>query len=131
MMAFKSIFFPMQGFWNLLIFLYDKAYLVRHSGAQKKSCYEAIRIILLYPPDAVEISIPASVMNEDRNSQEQELYTDPDEDRNVNVDSYGLRRTMTECVDTLTKPNYVKNCVDSIESPGGFVSHSVESSYRS
>lgn len=131
MMAFKSIFFPMQGFWNLLIFLYDKAYLVRHSGAERKSCCEAIRMILLYSPDAVEISIPASVMNEDRNSQEHEIYTDPDEDRNVNVDSYGLRRTMTECVNTLTKPNYVKNSVDSIESPGGFVSHSVESSYWS
>jgi hypothetical protein len=144
MMVLQSIFLPMQGFWNLLIFLYDKAWLVRHSGPINKSVWETVKTILLYPPDTPEISLPVSLMNmmnEDKDSRKQEISLDPDEarmhiagidinDTNDNVDSYRFRRT-AEFVDTSTNPKKSLNSNLSIDSPGGFVSFSVESSYRS
>ena len=31
--AIDSVLFPLQGFWNLLIFLYDKTFILRQSGS--------------------------------------------------------------------------------------------------
>ena len=85
----------------------------------KKSLCEAIKSILLSPPDALEITLPAYLMNEHtRNStsasHEQEAFpgADQDEDRmdtmvienklfdtiGRNIDSYGLVRRAAERV---------------------------------
>jgi hypothetical protein len=152
LMIFKSIFFPMQGFWNLIIFLYDKAYLVRHSGVEKKGYYEAFKTILFYPADALEISIPVSLMNDDRNYHvgPHEISDDQQEeppdlaikmpsyeiaviDPKVNIDTYGIRRAAQFKLDTPDNNDGAVNSSSnlSISTPGGFVSHSVESSFRS
>jgi hypothetical protein len=125
LMVFKSMFFPMQGFWNLLIFLYDKAYLVRNSGTEEKGFCEAFRTILLYPPDALEISIPVSLMNEISNDKPDVL------DPNVNIDNYGIRRAARHIADAPDNNDRAVNSNLSINTPGGFVSYSVESSFRS
>jgi len=82
-------------------------------------------------------------------SHEQEAFpgADQDEDRmdtmvienklfdtiGKNIDSYGLVRRAAERVNvTTTTPNNVLNSSNlSIDSPGGFVSYSVESGYSS
>jgi hypothetical protein len=48
--AVNAILFPIQGFWNLLIFLYDKSYLIRQSDGSI-SFLEAARQIILSPMD--------------------------------------------------------------------------------
>jgi hypothetical protein len=138
MMVLKSIFFPMQGFWNLLIFLYDKAWLVRHNGPIQKSVWETVKTILLYPPDTPEISLPASLMNEDRNILESDLHEARMylgetymNDVNANIHSYGLRRTMLFTDISMTRQNNAISSNPSIDSPGGFVSYSVGSSLLS
>lgn len=65
----KAILFPMQGFWNLFIFLYDKAYLVYQNDDRRHgSVWEAIKIILLDPDAASGIILPASLTNQNRSS---------------------------------------------------------------
>ena len=46
----ESVLFPLQGFWNLFIFLYDKAYLLRQSD-ESLSFSESIKKILSSPSD--------------------------------------------------------------------------------
>ena len=48
--AVNAILFPIQGFWNLLIFLYDKSYLIRQSDGSI-SFLEAARQIISSPMD--------------------------------------------------------------------------------
>jgi hypothetical protein len=47
----NAIFFPLQGFWNFFIFIYDKAYLVRHTDEECKTFWKAVKKILLRPDD--------------------------------------------------------------------------------
>jgi MFS family permease len=47
----NTILFPLQGFWNLLIFLYDKTYLIRH-GEGNISLWHATKMIIVSPSDA-------------------------------------------------------------------------------
>ena len=73
----KAILFPMQGFWNLLIFLYDKAYLVLQNDATHTSLWEAIKIILLDPDSASGIILPASFTNNgSRSNQDSRSHQD-------------------------------------------------------
>lgn len=48
--AVNCIVFPLQGFWNLVIFLYDKTYLVRQSY-QPICFWDSIKLILMSPMD--------------------------------------------------------------------------------
>ena len=58
--VFKALFFPMQGFWNLMIFIYDKAYLIyRDDGYQ--SYWKIVKIVLFHPDKAPEIILPDSL----------------------------------------------------------------------
>lgn len=56
-LVFKSILYPMQGFWNLIIIVYDKAYLV-HRNDRSIAIWRIIKDILFYPPQAHEIVLP-------------------------------------------------------------------------
>lgn len=51
--AVNSVLFPLQGFWNLMIFLYDKTYLVRKRDKSDTyiSFWMAIKRILASPSD--------------------------------------------------------------------------------
>ena len=53
--AINSVLFPLQGFWNLLIFLYDKTYLIRQrdegSNSTSISLWQAFKMILTSPSD--------------------------------------------------------------------------------
>ena len=53
--AINSVLFPLQGFWNLLIFLYDKTYLIRQrdrrSSSTRISLWQAFKQILASPSD--------------------------------------------------------------------------------
>jgi hypothetical protein len=46
--VFKAVFFPLQGFWNLIIFVYDKAYLV-YQSEQEKGYWNAIKTVVFHP----------------------------------------------------------------------------------
>ena len=51
--AINSVLFPLQGFWNLLIFLYDKTYLIRQheENGHDISFWMAFKQILTSPSD--------------------------------------------------------------------------------
>eukprot|EP00979_Chaetoceros_neogracilis_P017148 scaffold10180_cov304-Chaetoceros_neogracile.AAC.11 len=46
----RSVFFPLSGFWNLIIFLYDKVQLVILS-TNNKNVWQAIKTVVLSPAD--------------------------------------------------------------------------------
>ena len=60
--GFKSFLFPLQGFWNLIIFVYDKAYSA-HRNDRSMSLWSIIKGVLFYPPQAHEIILPSEFMN--------------------------------------------------------------------
>jgi hypothetical protein len=68
LLVMKSILFPMQGFWNLIIFVYDKSYLVHHS-VEKKTCFTIIKIVLFKPTEAPEIILPSRLLCENTEAQ--------------------------------------------------------------
>jgi hypothetical protein len=50
-----AVLFPLQGFWNMSIFIYDKAYLVRHSGSNESmTWWKAIHFVLYSPSEIPE-----------------------------------------------------------------------------
>jgi hypothetical protein len=55
--AVNSILFPLQGFWNLFIFLYDKTYLIRARNPNT-SFWAAVKMILFHPTD-----VPVLIMS--------------------------------------------------------------------
>ena len=61
-MVFRSILYPILGFWNLIIFIYDKAYLARQND-KSIAIWKIIRDILFYPPQALEIILPSGFRN--------------------------------------------------------------------
>ena len=48
--AVNCVLFPLQGFWNLSIFLYDKVYLIRQSKC-RTSFFQDVKQILVSPRD--------------------------------------------------------------------------------
>jgi hypothetical protein len=44
----KAVSLPLQGFWNMIIFVYDKAYLVRQVDPST-SWWQAVKDVFLYP----------------------------------------------------------------------------------
>jgi hypothetical protein len=54
--VFKIILFPMQGFWNLVIFAYDKVYNI-HQVNDSLTHWQAIKSLLLYPEEIPEITL--------------------------------------------------------------------------
>lgn len=69
---FKSIFFPMQGFWNLIIFIYDKAYLLRHDD-KCQGYWQRVKIVLFHPAKVLDIVLPDSLVIENKNSSQEEV----------------------------------------------------------
>lgn len=55
--AINSVLFPLQGFWNLLIFLYDKSYLIRQESCDNLSFWQAIMKIITAPTEIPVISL--------------------------------------------------------------------------
>jgi hypothetical protein len=47
----NSTFFPLQGFWNLLIFLYDKTYFIRQDKNNSSGYWQAVRKLISTPLD--------------------------------------------------------------------------------
>jgi hypothetical protein len=56
--ACNCVFFPLQGFWNLLIFLFDKTYFIQQrQRGEEVTFYKAIKTILSSPSDAPELIV--------------------------------------------------------------------------
>jgi hypothetical protein len=56
--ACNCVFFPLQGFWNLLIFLFDKTYFIQQrQRGEEVTFYKAIKAILSSPSDAPELIV--------------------------------------------------------------------------
>lgn len=69
----KSIFFPMQGLWNLIIFIYDKAYLL-YQDNEKRSYWQIVKIVLFNPDKVSDIVLPDSlVVIENKYSSREEV----------------------------------------------------------
>jgi hypothetical protein len=60
LLVFKSIFFPLQGFWNLIIFVYDKAYIINQSD-RYEGLWKTINIVMFHPYLIPEFIIPESL----------------------------------------------------------------------
>ena len=75
--AINCVLFPLQGFWNLLIFLYDKTYLIRQrdKNGNDTSFWMAFKQILASPFDAPTIEMSSiSIVKIERRDED-----DPDE----------------------------------------------------
>jgi hypothetical protein len=64
--VFRSFFFPMKGVWNLIIFVYDKSYLV-YRGDDYEGCWKTIKIVLFRPSHSTGIILPDSFHSNDEN----------------------------------------------------------------
>jgi len=69
----KTVLFPMQGLWNLIIFVFDKVFLVRHvNGNEDLWC--AIKGVFLSPEETpsiilTNIDIVSNISNQKRSDQ--------------------------------------------------------------
>ena len=54
--ALNAAFFPMQGFWNMIIFAYDKVYLVYQMN-ECDTYWNALKIVLLAPDQIRDLVI--------------------------------------------------------------------------
>ena len=158
LLVFKSIFFPLQGFWNLIIFVYDKAYMLYQSD-RYEGFWKTINIVMCRPYLIPEFDLPESLErpfeeNEvpDSRFEPKETTTDfdsipwapPSEDLDpVNYsegtsDSEEQRRDMTLEVDSIGLRRFSRiNIMDAqinnnsamdIESPNGSLGSSEGSS---
>jgi hypothetical protein len=94
-MVFRSILYPIQGFWNLIIIVYDKAYLA-HRNDRSIALWRIIRNILFYPPQAHEIILPSGFRNAnvtDGGNMEQAQHENVEEE--IEVTNVILRRRMS------------------------------------
>ena len=74
LLYFRVILFPIQGLWNLIIFVYDKAYLVYRNN-NDKGYWSAIKNVLVHPEEASPIIIlPTSLQN----SNDENIFDSPD-----------------------------------------------------
>lgn len=143
--AFNCILFPLQGFWNLIIFLYDKAYLVRQSY-EPISFWNSIRLILMFPTDVPKLvltNISTVVIQPRQQEFEKSLSKKSDNESNPHdghenpVDQnrmsehtisrknrYKIRRTGE--VEN-TRGEDISQSDTSIDSPVGFVGDSIKS----
>jgi hypothetical protein len=90
-----AVLFPLQGFWNVIIFVFDKAYLVRQSGASHEvsaTWWIAIKTVLRSPseiPPLVLTNIDAVQVlprpQEQEQEQESESESEPVEEMDSNV----------------------------------------------
>ena len=55
--AINSVLFPLQGLWNLLIFLYDKSYLIRQESQDSLSFWQATKKIATSPAEVPVFSV--------------------------------------------------------------------------
>ena len=109
-LVFKSILYPMQGFWNLIIIVYDKAYLVLHRNDRSIAIWKIIKDILFYPPQAHEIDLPSGFRNatvtDGANMVEQSQDENVEEE--IEVTNIILRRRM----DARSKERFDDTCID-------------------
>ncbi|GFH52518.1 hypothetical protein CTEN210_08994 [Chaetoceros tenuissimus] len=69
----KLIFNPAQGFFNLLIFLYNKVHILRESRKEALSFCQALKIVIFNPREVPEFLIPSlDVVDKDITKRERE-----------------------------------------------------------
>ena len=59
-----SVFFPLQGFWNMAIFVYDKAHLVYHSEVCDSWC-DAIKTVFVTADQIPSILLKMNIVEDD------------------------------------------------------------------
>jgi hypothetical protein len=55
--AINSVLFPLQGLWNLLIFLYDKSYLIRQVSSDNLGFWQAVKKLVTAPAEIPVFSL--------------------------------------------------------------------------
>lgn len=81
----NSIFFPLQGFWNLLIFLYDKTFLVRHTDEECKTFWKAARKVLFHSDDTATMMLVNVPVLQLQNDQDQDgIFAPPEPEQDPN-----------------------------------------------
>ena len=53
----NSILFPLQGFWNLIIFLYDKTYFTRQNENDSLSFWQSVRTLISTPSKSLTVLV--------------------------------------------------------------------------
>jgi hypothetical protein len=123
----------MQGFWNLIIFVFDKAYMIRLT-TDSRSWYQAVIKAFKYPEQTSEVlltnlpSLPGIRSPSEQRDisfpneliRHNELVHVEEDNKLFYMDFGGFRRTG---ISEFTR-NELDNASASIESPCGFVSDS-------
>lgn len=146
--VFKSVLFPLPGFWNLIIFLFDKVYLVSQNNCD--GFWKSIQVVFSQPTETNHFILSCSLKgvkndgsihemlnNLDLSSSEEEsgmpngssseevlkkhgIVAVRSGNRQVYFSTNGLRRTGE--VD-IQESNISVQSSNSIQTPAGFVSH--------
>jgi hypothetical protein len=139
----KAILFPMQGLWNLIIFLYDKAYLIYQNGEGQGSLWDAMTLILLDPDAATGIVLPTSLVHRDMDSLEDSHRVNDISNHDFEIPSIGfdsfrhdidasqafhIRRHGTRGTSELDISHSREEIHDSIDSPVGFAGSMISTS---
>lgn len=117
--AINCIFFPLQGFWNLMIFLYDKTYLMRQVD-DSVTFSQACKKILL-TPSVTPVFVLSNLSAVDKRSLDREHDTNVQGTPNDNTNqdqrkhSYGKYRTLSNLfpMKSITRDKILKSPVQS------------------
>jgi hypothetical protein len=146
--AINSLLFPLQGFWNLMIFFYDKTYIIRQSG-YKISFIDAVKQVVISPftiqsvlfdnLSAVleESNVNSEITQFDRGNQfSKEMREGPkDNDKERTEEAKFLRNgnmRVFKSINNIRRSganirNQGSNSTPSIQTPKGFIGDSIAS----
>lgn len=117
----NAVLFPLTGFWNLLIFVLDKAYLVRQSE-ELDSFWEASKIVLFSPhniPSFVVTINPRLSMAHGDHSRYGRLHSQLNI-MNVHP-SNGSSSSSKQTIDVLAPNSIIPNSINSVEGLNSYV----------
>ena len=122
--AINCILFPLQGFWNLIIFFYDKTYIIRQSDCHMSFIDAAKQIVV--SPSKIQ-----SVLFYNLSAVLEESNLDSDMEQCEHLEKGNRIFTSKKCI---RRSGYIKdirqqesNSILSIQTPKGFVGDSITS----
>lgn len=114
--ALNATFFPMQGFWNMIIFIYDKTYFVYQINNDCDSHWKAIKMVFNAPDQIQDVIIlnedfvPES--SEDLHSPIGEMET---EERNESNERQSSNKFSLQSVDEINVASLVPSEFQSLD----------------
>ena len=122
--AINCIIFPLQGFWNLIFFFYDKTYIIRQSDCHM-SFIDAAKQIVASPSKVQSVLFYnlSAVLEESNLESDKEQFEHLEKGNRTFTSKNGIRRTGG--IEDIRQQE--SNSILSIQTPKGFVGDSITS----